>query len=372
MDWKRYLFIALIIVALFSVVIFVGKEQTPPLVITMSMLATTLMVATPLTLGALSGVFCETSAVINIGIEGMMLAAAFFGWLAAIYMNTIFGYEPMPSLIVGVIAAVLTGGLFGLLLAVLSITFKVDQIIGGTVVNMLAIGITGFMNRQLFFEKNSVFGGQVPHAPGTLPIIHLPVPKVVGGVCNIFSADGCPTFASALGKVFDQRPIAILAIVLVFISHYVIFHTRWGLRTRAVGEHPRAADTVGINVIRMRYINVVIGGLLAGLGGAYFTLESVPSFEPLMTNGRGFIALAAMIFGNWTPIGSWAAALVFGAAQAMQINLQFFRDLIPPSWAFLQQSYIVGLTPYILTMLILTGIVGKTVPPAADGQPYEK
>ena len=137
-------------------------------------------------------------------------------------------------------------------------------------------------------------------------------------------------------------------------------------------EHPRAADTVGINVNRMRFWNVIIGGCLAGLAGAYFTLESVPSFEPLMTNGRGFISLAAMIFGNWSPVGAWFATLVFGAAQALQINLQFFRDLIPPSWAFLQQSYVVGMIPYILTMIILTGIVGKTRAPAADGEPYEK
>jgi len=129
---------------------------------------------------------------------------------------------------------------------------------------------------------------------------------------------------------------------------------------------------VGIDVTRMRYANVIIGGLIAGLGGAYFTLESVPSFEPLMTNGRGFIALAAMIFGNWSPFGAWAAALVFGAAQAFQINLQFFRDQIPAQWAFLQKAYIVGLAPYLLTMLILTGIIGKTTPPAADGKPYEK
>ena len=141
---------------------------------------------------------------------------------------------------------------------------------------------------------------------------------------------------------------------------------------RAVGEHPRAADTVGINVSFTRYANVIIGGMLAGLGGAYFTLESVPSFEPLMTNGRGFISLAAMIFGNWTPFGAWAASLVFGAAQALQINLQFYRELIPDQWAILQNSYVVGLAPYILTMLILTGIIGKTTPPAADGIPYEK
>jgi simple sugar transport system permease protein len=162
------------------------------------------------------------------------------------------------------------------------------------------------------------------------------------------------------------------ALALVVITHFVLFHTRWGLRTRAVGEHPRAADTVGINVVFMRYANVIIGGFLAGLGGAYFTLESISSFEPLMTNGRGFIALAAMIFGNWTPFGAWAAALVFGAAQALQINLQFFRELIPPQWAFLQNSYVVGMAPYLLTMLILTGLIGKTIPPAADGKPYEK
>ncbi len=356
MDIKRSIFIAVIIGFLYAVVIIIGQETTQPLIILASLIATTISVATPLTLGALCGTFCERSGVTNIGIEGMMLSAAFFGWLASIYLNTIFKIEPLTSLIVGVVVAILTGGLFGLLHAWLSITFKVDQVISGTVINILATGITGFLNRQLFFEKGSIFGGNVPHAPGTLPIIAIP------GLSQI----------PVIGKIFEQQPIAWLAIILVFVSNFVIFRTRWGLRTRAVGEHPRAADTVGINVSYMRYMNVIIGGLLAGLGGAYFTLESVPSFEPLMTNGRGFIALAAMIFGNWTPIGAWAAALVFGAAQAFQINLQFFRDLIPPQWAFLQQSYIVGLTPYILTMIILAGLIGRTTSPAADGTPYEK
>ncbi|MDP2975393.1 MAG: ABC transporter permease, partial [Anaerolineales bacterium] len=222
--------------------------------------------------------------------------------------------------------------------------------------NILAVGITGFLNRQLFFEKGSIFGGNVPHAPGVLPRIQIPL------LADI----------PVVGRIFDQQPITWAAILLVLVTHYVLFYTRWGLRTRAVGEHPRAADTVGINVYFMRYANVILGGMLAGLGGAYFTLESVPSFEPLMTNGRGFIALAAMIFGNWTPVGAWAAALVFGAAQALQINLQFFRESIPPQWAFLQISYVVGLAPYLLTMIILTGIIGKNIPPAADGQPYEK
>ncbi|MGB9521199.1 MAG: ABC transporter permease [Anaerolineales bacterium] len=356
MDIRRFLFITLIIVILIGVVVLVGGAQVSPSTIIVSMLATTIAVATPLTLGALSGVFCERAGVVNIGIEGMMLASAFFGWFAAIYMNTILGISPLPSLLVGVVIAILSGGLLGLLHAWLSITFKVDQIIGGTVINLLAVGISGFLNRQLFFEKGSIFGGQIPHAPGVLPRIHIPL------LADI----------PIIGKMFEQQPIAISAILLVIISHFVLFYTRWGLRTRAVGEHPRAADTVGINVYKMRYWNVIIGGMIAGLAGAYFTLESVPSFEPLMTNGRGFISLAAMIFGNWSPFGAWAAALVFGAAQALQINLQFFRTLIPPQWAFLQQSSIVGLVPYILTMLILTGIIGRTTPPKADGVPYEK
>lgn len=370
MDWKRFGFIFLIIIVLFGVVVVIGRVQTSPILIITSMLATTIAVATPLTLGALSGTFCERSGVVNIGIEGMMLSAAFFGWLAAIYSFHIFNWSAGVSIAMGVIFAMLTGLMMGALLAVLSITFKVDQIIGGTVINILAVGLTGFLNRQLFFGQGSVFGGNIPNSPGVLPTIHIPIEEIFIPLCN--GAAGCIQVVDSINKVFDQKPIAISAILLVFISHYVLFNTRWGLRTRAVGEHPKAADTVGINVFRMRYANVLIGGMLAGLAGAYFTIESVPSFEPLLTNGRGFISLAAMIFGNWTPIGAWTAALVFGASQALNINLQLFRNIIPPQWAFLQQSYVVGLVPYILTMIILTGIIGRTTPPAADGQPYEK
>jgi len=368
MNWKRFSFIALIIATLYAIVVLIGQATQSPFVIVTSMLATTITVATPLTLGSLSGLFCERSGVVNIGIEGMMLAGAFFGWLAGLYCYEIYGIPAFTSQIVGVFAAMLTGGLMALLHAWLSITFKVDQIIGGTVINILAVGISGFLNRQLFFEKNSVFGGTVPAGPGTLPYLSLPVDNLVNAVCG----GRCTEFANAIGELFTQKPITLLAILLVIISHYVLFHTRWGLRTRAVGENPKAADTVGINVTFMRYANVVIGGLLAGLAGAYLTIESIASFEPLMTNGRGFIALAAMIFGNWTPFGAWAAALVFGASQAFQIKMQLFREVIPPSWAFLQNAYVVGLVPYILTMLILTGIIGKTTPPAADGVAYEK
>ncbi len=306
-------------------------ERTALLIV--SMLATTLQVATPLTLGALSGLFCERSGVVNIAIEGMMLAAAFFGYIAGFYTK---------SLLVGVTVAILTGGLMALLHAVLSVSFRVDQIISGTVINILAAGITGYLNTQLFFGAERTTGA------GTLPRIALPL-----------LAD-----LPIIGRIFDQRPITFAAILLVFIAHFVLFKTRWGLRTRAVGEYPRMADTVGVNVYFMRYANVIIGGLIAGLAGAYFTLESIPQFEPLMTAGRGFISLAALIFGNWTPFGAWGAALLFGLAQAVQINAQQIGVPLP--------SQIVGMFPYLLTMIVLSGVVGRSTPPAAVGQPYEK
>lgn len=348
-EARRYIFIGLIIIILLSAITLIGSSDTDPAKIIASFIATTLAVATPLTLGALSGVFCERAGVVNIAIEGMMLGAAFFGFIASIYSKQA-GASDGTALLIGVIAAIVTGGLLSLLHAVLSITFKVNQIISGTVINILAVGLTGYLNRILFFQ------GNVPHAPGVLPTIAIPVLSDI------------PIF----GRIFTQQPIAIMAVVLVFVSHFVLFRTQWGLRMRAVGEHPRAADTVGVNVYRVRYANVLIGGLIAGLAGAYFTLESVPSFEPMMTNGRGFIALAAMIFGNWSPIGAWAAALLFGAAQAFQINLQFFSDAVPASLDFLKKSQIVGMLPYVLTMFAITGIVGRTTPPAADGVPYEK
>ncbi len=348
MEIRRFGFIGLLIVAIVGTAVLLGGGHAAPAIVAASMIATTLRVATPLTLGALSGVYCERAGVVNIAIEGMMLGAAFFGFLASIYTNAAVG-SALPddlriaaSLGAGLAAALLTGALLGVLHGILSIRFKVDQIISGIVINGIAVGITGFLNRALFFQ------GNVPHAPGVLPTISIPL-----------LAD-----LPVVGPIFQQQPIAIMSLVLVVVTHYVLFYTRWGLRTRAVGEHPLAADTVGINVERMRYANVIIGGVVAGLAGAYFTLESVPSFEPLMTNGRGFISLAAMIFGNWSPIGALGASLLFGAAQALQINAQAFGIPVP--------SQFVGMLPYLLTMIALTGLVGRTVSPAADGRPYEK
>ena len=298
---------------------------------TISILAITITKATPLTCGALAGIACERTGVVNIGIEGMMLTAAFSGFMTGVYTH---------NLALALLAAILSGGLMALLHAVLSITFRVDQIISGTVVNILAVGLTGYLNRQLFATGAP---------PGLAVLPNIPF--------------GPLTDIGWLGPViFQQKPIALTAIVLVFAMSFALFRTRWGLRTRAVGEHPLAADTVGVNVNQLRYYNVVLGGMLAGLGGAYFTLESVPHFEPLMTNGRGFIALAAMIFGKWTPFGAWGAALLFGVAEAIPTAMQLQGINIP--------FQIVGLLPYVLTIVVVAGAVGRAVPPAADGVPY--
>lgn len=349
MQWNRFVAVLFMILGIIAFAVVIGVPKYTPTLIATSMIATTLRVAAPLTLGALSGLFCERAGVVNIAIEGMMLTAAFFGFLGSIYTNQALGANGgfddttriALSLGVGVVIAVASGGLTGVLHSILSVTYKVDQIISGTVINILAVGITGFLNRALFFQ------GNVPHAPGVLPIIKIPLLSDL----------------PIVGPVFQQQPIAIASIVFVVLTHFILFYTRWGLRTRAVGEHPRAADTLGINVVRMRYANVIIGGCIAGLAGAYFTLESVPSFEPLLTNGRGFISLAAMIFGNWNPFGAWAAALLFGSAQALQINAQAFGFPIP--------SQFIGMLPYILTMIAMTGIIGRTTPPAADGKAYQ-
>jgi general nucleoside transport system permease protein len=298
---------------------------------TISILAITITKATPITLGALAGICSERTGVVNIGIEGMMLTAAFAGFMAGVYTH---------NLSIAVVAAITSGALMAALHAVLSITFRVDQIISGTVVNILAVGLTGYLNRQLFATG----------APAGLSVL----PSLPFGPLNDLPWIG--------PIVFQQKPIALTAIALVVVLHLALFRTRWGLRTRAVGEHPLAADTVGVSVNKLRYRNVVIGGAMAGLAGAYFTLESVPHFEPLMTNGRGFIALAAMIFGKWTPFGAWGAALLFGVAEAIPTAMQLQRIEIP--------FQIVGLLPYVLTIVVVAGAVGRATPPAADGVPY--
>jgi simple sugar transport system permease protein len=300
-------------------------------------MATTLRVATPLTLGAISGLFCERSGVVNIAIEGMMLMGAFSAFIVGVLTG---------SLWLGLLGAIVSAALLAALHALLSITFKVDQIISGTVVNILAFGITGYFFDQ-YYSRNA------PN-PGQLPILGIPLLNQI------------PVF----GRLFDQQPVVWAGLLLVVVAHFVLFYTRWGLRTRAVGEHPRAADTVGVNVYFMRYVNVIIGGCIAGLGGSYFIAE-VSTFSPGMTAGRGFIALAALIFGKWTPFGAWGAALLFGFAQAVQINVQ---QCLPASGdiPFFLKPQIIGMLPYVVTIVVLAGAVGRSTPPAAVGIPYEK
>jgi simple sugar transport system permease protein len=295
----------------------------------------TLLRSVPLTLGALSGVLCERAGVINVAIEGQFLMAAFAGALVASATQTLW---------YGLIAGVVVGGLMGALLAVLAIRYRVDQIVVGVVLNLFALGLTGFLTDRVLVRHQAT--------------LNTP---------NVFSSVEIPLLAKipVIGPVlFNQNVFVYLMYILLVILHVALFHTRWGLRVRAVGEHPRAADTVGIQVFAVRYRNVILGGMMAGLGGAYFTLGSVGSFAKNMTSGRGFIALAAMIFGHWSPFGAFAAALLFGFADALQSILAVLNVPIP--------SQFLLMAPYIATILAVAGLVGRVRPPAADGQPYVK
>jgi simple sugar transport system permease protein len=296
------------------------------------MLASSLRMCTPIALGAMAGILCERSGVVNIGIEGMMLASAAFGFGANLFFKNIW---------VGVLVAILVGGLMAALHALMCIRFKTDQIISGTAINILAVGASGFLRRAYLVK--AYFVGQ------TLPIIKIPFLSEIPVLGTLF---------------FRSQPIVYTMLILLPVVHVVLFYTPWGLRTRAVGEHPRAADTVGVNVFKTRYVNVIVAGCIAGLAGAWFSLETVGSFEDVMTGGKGFIALAAMIFGNWSPIGAFFGALLFGFADALQIKLQILN--VPLPYQFL------GMAPYLVTMIVLAGLIGRTTPPAADGKPYEK
>jgi len=328
-PWKRFLqqwgVTLTIILGVIAIIIWQYSLNQN---ITEAVLASTIRQSTPLVLGALCGLLGERSAVINIGIEGQMLLGAFIGFLVNVWTG---------NLLLAVFAAIITGAIMGLLLAYMSVTLKMDQIIGGTVINILALGLTGY-----FYQVGLTTQGKLQ-----------PIP--LGPLADI------PIIGPAL---FDNPPITYATFVLVILVHYVLFYTKWGLRTRAVGEHPRAADTLGVNVFKIRYVNVIIGGAIAGLAGAFLTLEAVGSFERNMTNGRGFVALAVMIFGKFTPLGAWGAALLFGFASAMQTQLQFAGINVPHQF--------IGILPYVLTIVVLAGFVGRTHVPAADGVPYEK
>ncbi len=297
-------------------------------------LNTTLRLATPITLGALSGVLSERAGVVNIAIEGMMLSAAF--------MSTLVG-SVTHSLYIGLLGGMTLSTLMAALHAVLSIKYKVDQIISGTVINILATGLTSYLSSR-FLEKY-----QGLNNPGTFQPISIPLLSRI------------PIIGPVL---FENNFIVYLMFVLMFAIHFMLFYTRWGLRTRAVGEHPKAADTLGVNVIKTRYINVLLSGAVAGIGGSFFTLGSVGRFDEVMTSGKGFIGLAAMIFGKWTPFGAFGASLIFGFADSLQTKLQLLRVPIPSEFLLM--------APYLATIIAVSGVIGKSISPAADGVPYEK
>jgi simple sugar transport system permease protein len=304
------------------------------------MFQATLVAATPLTLGAMCGILCERSGIINIAIEGMMLWGAF----TAIAFASIF-----DNLWMGVLGASLVGGAMAALHAWLSIRYKVDQIISGTVINILAAGGTRFLNLRVLEPAGL-------STPGSFELVRIPVLADIPIIGPI---------------LFENQPIVYIMLVLLLVVNYVIFKTPWGLRMRACGEHPRAADTVGVHVNRMRYISVTVGGLIAGIGGAYFSLGIVGTFEDNMTRGQGFVALAAMIFGNWNPIGGFLAALLFGFADALQVKMQILQPVLPIINQPIPPEFL-QMAPYILTIIVVAGVVGRSRAPAEEGKPYEK
>jgi simple sugar transport system permease protein len=317
--------------------------------------ASALRQSTPLVLGALCGLIGERSGIINIGIEGQMLMAAFLAFMANVYLGQL-GIFPQPvTLFLAVLIGILAGGFMGLFLAWMSIGLKMDQIIGGTVINGLAVGLTSF-----FYVSGLTTLGKIPVINVSGFIYSLP--GIGPWLAQCANAD-CAV-STQIFKMLDNAPLTYLTIVLVLVVQFALFRTVWGLRTRSVGEHPSAADTVGIRVNWMRYLNVTLAGSLAGLAGAYLTLEAVGSFERNMVNGRGFVALAVMLFGKRTPLGSWGAALLFGFASAVQTQLQF-------SGTFDIPHQFIGMLPYVLTILVLAGFVGRTRDPKALGQVYE-
>ncbi len=297
------------------------------------MLQATMVRAVPIALGGLAGVLSERVAVINIAIEGMLLAGAFTG---ALIGSLLGGW-------IGLAAAVLVGGMFGMILAALVVTFRMDQIIAGVVINLFVLGVTSYVTSQVFAEHRYLNNAQVFRAWKIPFLSDIPV---IGPM------------------LFNQNLFVYGALVLVAVATYYLFHTKGGLRARAVGEHPRAADTLGIDVYWTRYLHVTLAGMVAGFGGAWFTLGFVGRFDENMTNGRGFIGLAAMIFGRWHPVGALAAALVFGFADSLQQKLALLNTPIP--------SEFLAMAPYIATIIVVAGLIGKARPPAADGQPYVK
>lgn len=299
------------------------------------MLASSVVRATPIGLAALSGIYSERSGVVNIGIEGMILMGAFVSVIFASVTDNMF---------IGVLAGMTAATVLGALHAVLCIKYRINQIVSGTGIIILSLGITSYIHRAIL-EKSTELNSPGP-AIGALPIPLLWKIPVIGPI------------------LFNQSPIIYALFLLLIFTHILLYYTRWGLRVRSVGEHPKAADTLGINVFRIRYISVLISGAIAGLAGAYMSIGSAGRFNEGMSAGKGFLGLAAMIFGNWNPGGAYLGALIFGFFDSWQEKLSILQVGVPPE--------LLGMAPYIATMIVLAGFIGRARMPAADGTPYEK
>ncbi|HLA44026.1 MAG TPA: ABC transporter permease, partial [Aggregatilineales bacterium] len=315
-QWGRYalIFCGILIIPVTLIAAAAGDRTNA-----ITVLSESLRLATPIAIGAMAGLWCERSGVVNIAIEGMMLFGACFGFTTLFLLRQEFGVTNW-LLAVSVGVAILSGGIASLVHAWLSITFKTDQIVSGTVINILALGTTSFVRREYLLSTEA--------GTETLPSIAIPVLSKIPIIGDL---------------LFVNKPIFYLMFVILVLSHIVLFHTRWGLRTRAVGENPHAADTVGVNVFRIRWTNVFIGGMIAGLAGAWFSLETIGRFNDGMTSDRGFIALAALIFGKWTPAGAFTGALLFGFSDALGTRLQLLDVNVPEQ--FLQ------MVPYLTTII---------------------
>ena len=314
-----------------------SEAKLDVVVVWSALLASMLRYATPLTFAAIGGMFSERSGVVNIALEGMMLSGAFFGILAA---------QKTDSWPLGLLAAMGAGATLALIHAFFSIHLRADQIVSGTAINFLALGVTGYFFVDVFGEQGT------PEGIPRIPDVNLPLEKIPTGIGEF------------LDDVLGQLNLMIwLSFLLLVVSYVVMFKTPVGLRIRAVGEHPRAADTVGISVYGVRYAAVVVSGILAALGGAYLSIGFLGSFNENMTAGRGFIALAALIFGAWRPFGAFSAALLFGFSSALAQRLPEYSG----SAATLFQAL-----PYVLTLIAVAGVIGRSIPPAAIGRPYIK
>ena len=302
------------------------------LLFTANLWQATLAAAVLLLLPALGGVISERSGVVNIAMEGMMLTGAFFGVTADLAWHNVW---------LATAVAMLAGGVMALIHAVVSIRFRADQIVSGIAINIFAAGLTVFLVNRIYGLQDVGHVGQSELLPNL----------------NIPGLEQIPF----LGKVvFQQNVVVYVALILLVLTHLVLFRTRLGLRIRAVGERPQAADTAGINVFMLRYGAVVTSGLLSGLAGAFLAIGVSNTFVPNMTDGRGYIALAAMIFGKWTPFGAFIACMIFGLGEAIYAN----NSTIHVS------QYLLSMLPYLLTLIVLAGLVGRSTPPAADGLPY--